>query len=225
MWKIDQLAGRFDNAGTIDAEGDRKRAAVALILCPSQALGDDTVYDDTVAGALGSGRRPGRGERPSVLVIERASKRGDPWSGHMAFPGGRNDEQDSDLVHTAMRETEEETGIVLARDALAGQLHDIDGRHSNLIVSCFVFKLAQPARMQLNHEVASAFWVGFDHLLDCANLIDYRPPGDKWTSDFPGIRVGVKPNHVIWGLTYRLLCDFVSRLEQVDLPVHIPPQR
>ncbi len=222
MWTIDQLGGRFDDVETIDASGGRSRAAVALILCPPQLSSIDSgdVATEPVDSDAPVSRR-----RPSVLVIERASKHGDPWSGHMAFPGGRNEDRDADLIQTAIRETHEETGIILRRDALAGQLHDIDGRHSNLIVSCFVFKVTQPGRMQLNHEVANAFWVSFDSLLDSSNLIDYRPPGDRWTSDFPGIRVGVKPNHVIWGLTYRLLCDFVSRLERVRLPVHIPPQR
>lgn len=222
MWDIDDLARRFDRPVTIDAGADRKRASVALILRPSKPGGHSVSSSAANKLSNASAAVPNRA-RPSVLVIERASREGDPWSSHMAFPGGRNDPSDDDLLYTAIRETQEETGLELERQNVVGQLHDIDGRHSGLIVSCFVFEYHQDAALRLNHEVASAFWVSFDQLLDPESLIEFRPPGERWNEDFPGIRVGTKPNHVIWGLTYRLLCDFVSRLDEMALPVHIPP--
>jgi len=212
MWNLDDLSEHFDKPTRLDDEGYRKRAAVALILKPTgeRAQGDA----GTVAPAFA---------RPSLLIIERARKDGDPWSGHMAFPGGRHDPEDEDLQATAIRETHEETGVEIERREILGQLDDIDGRHSNLIVSCFVFRLREVRAMRLNHEVARASWLPVDQLLEPKNWVDYRPPGDRWQTDFPGIRVGEQPNQVIWGLTYRLLCDFFSHLEDVELPVHIPP--
>src|SRR5262245_5919302 len=50
-----------------------------------------------------------------LLFIERALREGDPWSGHMAFPGGRRDRADADLVATSLRETREEVGLELGR--------------------------------------------------------------------------------------------------------------
>ncbi|MCA9639821.1 MAG: NUDIX domain-containing protein, partial [Myxococcales bacterium] len=52
-----------------------------------------------------------------VLLIRRAEHEGDPWSGHMAFPGGRHDPTDPDLLTTARRETLEEVGLDLSRRA------------------------------------------------------------------------------------------------------------
>src|SRR5262245_28580055 len=48
-----------------------------------------------------------------VLLIKRAKREGDPWSGHMALPGGRRDPKDASLIETAAREAREETGVDL----------------------------------------------------------------------------------------------------------------
>src|SRR6478752_6570976 len=58
----------------------------------------------------------------AVLLIRRAERAGDPWSGHMALPGGRREPEDADLVETARRETFEEVGLQLARSDLLGGL-------------------------------------------------------------------------------------------------------
>ena len=57
-------------------------------------------------------RAPVRGE-PSVLMIRRARRQGDPWSGQMSFPGGRRERADKNSLHTALRETREEVGVDL----------------------------------------------------------------------------------------------------------------
>ena len=49
----------------------------------------------------------------AVLLIRRAERAGDPWSGHMALPGGRYEPKDPDLLGTALRETVEEVGVAL----------------------------------------------------------------------------------------------------------------
>src|SRR6185436_21144367 len=60
-----------------------------------------------------------------LLLIQRSERAGDPWSGHMALPGGRRDARDIDLRATAMRETREEIGVELSTARLLGRLDDL----------------------------------------------------------------------------------------------------
>jgi 8-oxo-dGTP pyrophosphatase MutT (NUDIX family) len=152
-----------------------------------------------------------------LLLIERAHKAGDPWSGHMAFPGGRQDPSDLTARDTAERETFEEVGLDLDTAELLGQLDDLEGRHSGrpagLAISAFVYFVTDPAPLLLQpQEVQSAFWVPFDLLSDPTAQVDYRLRHELGTFDMPGIRVGEPEPHVVWGLTYRFVEDFLAIL-------------
>ena len=56
-----------------------------------------------------------RGPDSTILLMRRAEREDDAWSGHWSFPGGRRDESDVDLLQTALRELWEECGIRLTR--------------------------------------------------------------------------------------------------------------
>jgi 8-oxo-dGTP pyrophosphatase MutT (NUDIX family) len=165
-------------------EPDRGHAAVALAL------------------------RPGGGG-PQVLLIERARCEGDPWSGHMAFPGGRVEPGDPDPRGAAERETLEEVGLALAGAEALGRLDDLQGRagQPGLVISAFVFHVIDPPELSPNHEVQEAFWFPLSELRDPQRQVEYRErrlPGVR----FPAIRVGEPGRQVVWGLTYRFLEDF-----------------
>jgi 8-oxo-dGTP pyrophosphatase MutT (NUDIX family) len=161
--------------------------------------------------------RPGGAGPAELLLIERARKAGDPWSGHMAFPGGRHDPEDVELRATAERETLEEVGIDLRGGELLGRLDDLEGRHAGrpagLVISAFVYHLpsAPPLRVQ-REEVESAFWVPLPLLSEPDRRVDYRFRADFGALTMPGIRVGDAESHVVWGLTYRFLESFFGLL-------------
>jgi 8-oxo-dGTP pyrophosphatase MutT (NUDIX family) len=138
-----------------------------------------------------------------MLVIRRATRDGDPWSGHAALPGGRRHDEDPDLAQTAIRETWEEVGVQLG--APVGQLDDVGGRVHLGVVSTFVFTLSEPVPpVPQEAEVAEALWVPVEVLIDPARSIRH-----------PHRRLGPWPaweheSLVIWGLTHRILSTFVD---------------
>jgi len=147
-------------------------------------------------------------EGPEVLFIERARHPRDPWSGHMAFPGGRVDPGDSDGRAAAEREVEEEVGVSLAGAELLGRLHDKRGNpvtHPALVISAFVYRVEGALPLRINHEVNDAFWFPLSGLLDPVRHVQYTTGGEL---EFPGILVGEPDRHVVWGLTYSFLESF-----------------
>jgi len=151
------------------------------------------------------------GPLPEVLFIERASQPGDPWSGHMAFPGGRIDPGDPDLRAAAERETLEEVGLVLANAERLGRLDDVHGHHAagvaSLVISAFVYRTEGEQPLVPNHEVREAFWFPVASLLEPARFVEH-PVRRAQSVGFPGILVGEPDRHVVWGLTYRFLESF-----------------
>lgn len=155
--------------------------------------------------------RAGEEGRPELLFIKRAEYAGDPWSGQVAFPGGREEQGDASLVDTAIRETREETGIDLARDGkVIGTLDDLYPRSVRLppiSVRPFVFVLDGDAALTLSSEVALAFWIPFGSLAHT----------DAWREDTVsarGIQINARvfrhQDHVIWGMTERILAQLLQ---------------
>jgi len=146
---------------------------------------------------------------PEVLFIERARRDGDPWSGHMAFPGGRVEPGDAHSRGAAERETLEEVGVHLDSAVYIGRLSDLRGRHAaapdrGMVVSAFVYHIADPGPLRWNWEVQQAFWFPVDSLLDAERQVEY-PVSRRGRDMFPGILVGEPDRHIVWGLTYRFL--------------------
>ena len=148
---------------------------------------------------------------PEVLFIRRAEHPSDPWSGHMAFPGGRQHADDPSLLHTAIRETHEEVGLDLASEANhIGQLDDLQaiarGKPQETVIRPFVFEVHRELPIRADaKEVAEALWTPLLPL--------YRGEADttrpyQWHGtriDFPAYDVD---GRVVWGLTYQMLRSF-----------------
>jgi 8-oxo-dGTP pyrophosphatase MutT (NUDIX family) len=146
-----------------------------------------------------------------LLMIRRALYDGDPWSGHIACPGGRREEGDPSLEHTAIRETWEETGVDLDRDGrLLGTLDEVHPRTPRLpplIIRPYVFAVGGELTVTPSPEVAEAFWVPLPLLADpsAAGEATFVDRGIERTER--GFRLG---EHVIWGLTERILRQFIE---------------
>jgi 8-oxo-dGTP pyrophosphatase MutT (NUDIX family) len=159
--------------------------------------------------------RNGVDEGPELLFIRRAEQEGDPWSGHVSFPGGRSEPGDRDLLHTAIRETAEETGLDLDRDGeLLGTLDEIRamarGRPVDLSITPFVFRLLHPADLVPNHEVVSLHWLSLPRLLASDHRSTLELPREGGILEVPCLRI---EDLVIWGLTYRMFENLHERLE------------
>lgn len=169
-------------------EAGIRRAAVALML----RLGEKT------------------GE-PEIFFIQRAHYDTDPWSGQVAFPGGREEASDKSLIDTAIRETREETGIDIGRDGVViGQLDDLcpqTARLPSIVVRPFVALIGQHSDPVLSHEVANSFWVPLAMLRDNTGWRDtiVTAGGLEFTR-----RAFHHGDFVVWGMTERILSHFLS---------------
>jgi 8-oxo-dGTP pyrophosphatase MutT (NUDIX family) len=150
-----------------------------------------------------------------ILLIRRADAEGDPWSGHMALPGGRREDGDEDLRATAIRETLEETGVCLeSRGVKLGCLDPVSPatrRLPPISIFPFLFGVGEGTGAQVaSSEVAEVLWVPLSSLRGPqAEGTVQIPLGDERRT-FPCIRVG---RRVVWGLTYRILTNFLDRLD------------
>ncbi|HEX9692698.1 MAG TPA: CoA pyrophosphatase [Gemmatimonadales bacterium] len=164
--------------GRADPTG-RHEAAVALVLAAQRYTG------------------------PLALFIKRALHPGDPWSGQMALPGGRRDRTDDDLLATAIRETWEETGLVLTAGHVVGELDDLAPQTPVLppvLVRPFVFRLDDQPPLHTTHEVQSHVWFPLDELRATERHSVVRVRGADLT--VPAYLVG---GELVWGMTYRIV--------------------
>jgi len=148
-----------------------------------------------------------RDARAEILFIKRAEREDDPWSGHMAFPGGQREPDDATLLATAIRETREEIGIDLARARAIARLPDVmpySRLPKQLTVTAFVFALDAviDAPFAPNAEVARVVWTPLDDVLSNAHATTFRFQRDGVDLLLPALEV---EGEIVWGLTYRML--------------------
>ncbi len=153
------------------------------------------------------------GTKNSILLIRRAEREDDPWSGHWSLPGGRTDADDPDALHTALRELDEECGIRLSRAHLKTELPVAQARRKTgpwLSVAPFVFEVEAELPVVLDpREAVEAKWVPVSLLLDTEQHRLSAVPGMPADMRFPAVALGAVP---LWGFTYRLLSDWLDTM-------------
>jgi 8-oxo-dGTP pyrophosphatase MutT (NUDIX family) len=179
---IESLAARLTLGDVRPAPDARRRAGVAVVL---------------------------HGEpSPRVLLMKRAERADDPWSGHISLPGGRYQASDGDLRVTAIRETREELGIDLDSARLLGNLaplHPMSSGPTGIEVTPVVFATSAVLEPVCGPEAFAAFWLPLD--LAASGSLDgtYQMPATQRT--FPS---WTYEGHVIWGLTRRILDNLLE---------------
>ncbi len=188
FWVLSEALASYasDANDPLILEGDYLQASVALVLRARDPL--------------------------ELLLIKRATSERDPWSGHMALPGGRRDDADHDLQATAIRETSEETGVDLNGGGRPlGRLEEVapsSPRLPRLTIAPFVFGVRSDTVARVaSREIEQVYWVSLDALraTGSRDVVEIPLPGG--TRPFPSFRVA---GEHVWGLTYRILERFLE---------------
>lgn len=161
----------------------------------------------------------------SVLMIQRAKHKADPWSGDMAFPGGRHEKIDGSTLRTAQRETREELGFNLdtasdvSHSALVGRLSDRRatrrGASLGLVVTPYVFNVLERPALLPNYEVANTVWVPLEYLADFANRKAFAFRYAGMSMSMPCYQLSQEQK--IWGLSLNMI-DELLRIAGLNIP-------
>ena len=147
---------------------------------------------------------------PELLFIKRAELARDPWSGHMAFPGGRLEPGDASLEVTAVRETREELALDLTQGRMLGRLDDLAPRNPSLppiIIRPFVAIVEPDVTLTPSEEVAATFWVPLSVLRHDDTQAEHVMEIQGQSARFPAYRV---EQHIVWGLTERIVRQLLA---------------
>ena len=136
-----------------------------------------------------------------VLFVKRVERKTDPWSGQIAFPGGKYDPEDNNLKDTVIREIFEETGINLQEDSFLGVLEAVESKPKrNIKILPFIAFLKKRPVIKLNeNELDKYFWIPYRKIVSSigvANLNNRNVPAYFLEEE------------IVWGVTYRILGKF-----------------
>ena len=147
-------------------------------------------------------------------MIHRVKKQNDMHEGKWNGLGGKFDPGDSTLLQTAIRETLEETGILLHKNEYLGQLTPLHIPVSGYRVVPFLFFLTRRVRFSPdNNEVSYLFFPELNRLLDDENLKRTRVKVGEYSIDTPYFDL---ENEVVWGATSMILSEFREILRRTE---------
>jgi 8-oxo-dGTP pyrophosphatase MutT (NUDIX family) len=146
------------------------------------------------------------GDDYETLLVKRAIVRGDPWSGDMAFPGGKKTSQDKTLRDTVVREVSEETGLDLDSLIFIGAMPVIfSSIKPDRDVLPIVYLYKGRPDIKLNLELTTYRWVHLKELRASRTFAKIK----EWEGEV--FKLG---DDIVWGLTYRMLDKLLSLIDE-----------
>jgi len=147
-------------------------------------------------------------DKISMLMIRRAIRKGDPWSGDMGFPGGRfSTKKDKNIYKTGIRELYEETGVAI-EDGLEniGRLSDLltkaHEKMAPMIITPFIFKINKTPDLKKNYEVEELIWIPLSYFFNQQNRATMEVRKGKFKWSFPSY---IYDRKCIWGLSLSMI--------------------
>lgn len=146
-----------------------------------------------------------------VLLLKRETRDSDPWSGHMAFPGGRTKDSDKNMINTATREVMEETGINLAKCELLGTLDELPPGNRSVAVTPFVFLDNSKSEVKIEtKEIADYVWAPVSFFANKRNAEIFRAQTGETFHEF--VSFPYLGKYIVWGMTLRIIDDFLGKI-------------
>ena len=143
-----------------------------------------------------------------LLLVKRVKNPSDTWSGQMALPGGKREPKDASLKGTVMRETLEETGIVLEQCRFLGVLNAVRSEPKpDFKILPFVILLEGEPKLKLNRaELETFLWVPYEEVVQSKGIVEFS---------FGKVPAYMFADAVVWGVTYKILSQFVEAVKEV----------
>jgi 8-oxo-dGTP pyrophosphatase MutT (NUDIX family) len=146
-----------------------------------------------------------------VLLIKRKIREGDPWSGHMAFPGGRYAENDRNLLGTVIREVFEEIGVNLKQLSIVGCLDEVVAGRLPIRVTPFVALSKDELEIKIDtNEIEKHLWIALSFFENRKNIQPYKIGRQGRIVEVPAYKF--LEDQVIWGITLRIIEDFLRKI-------------
>ena len=157
-------------------------------------------------------------EHPEVIYTLRSNKVSS-HQGEVSFPGGMQEESDTSLIMTALRESEEEIGLPQNCVKILGSLDTMVSRF-NVSVTPFVGVI--PGDVELNtssEEIEACFKVPLSFLLKDKRYRNDEVNRNGETFYMPAYKYS---SYVIWGLTAMITVNFLNRALEAKIDMSLP---
>lgn len=208
------MASGLDRQGGQSVSDRLERIKSSILKKPGKLIPEGTVPETLPKAAVCLIIRPStKDDELYFFLIKRRTFERDPWSGHMALPGGKYIEKDADLLATAIREVLEETGIDLRSCSVLGSLDEILPGNSAIRVLPYVAISPENIQVSINKdEIQDYVWIPLSFFEESKNLTPYEV-------DVRGRRLDVRgytfqDKGTIWGMTLRIIQDFISKISE-----------